>query len=401
MFGFWLIIGTMLLGDAVFAVWAILKLKKFGPRARWWWIAFALFAAAQMTYLLWFIGFPMPARRAHAWLPMPVLAIIYTWHLLVMPIVLIGVLGESLVRLVMKFLYRPATKRTNFSTQLPAVASAAAPSRREFLGTLATVGAAPLFTGIAVGQGLMHLRDFRIKEMDVVIPGMPRALDGVRIVHLTDLHVGRWTRNGFLPAVAEATNRLKADLVLFTGDLIDLALADLPAGIDFINRLDPRHGLFLVEGNHDLIESRPEFESRVVAANLPVLFDNTQTVSINGQPVQLLGLRWSRGEQGIVQSMARLTPMIQRNAFPILLAHHPHAFDVAAAARIPLTLAGHTHGGQLMLNERLGGGPMLFRYWSGLYRKNDAQLVVSNGVGNWFPVRVNAPAEIVHITLRS
>ncbi|MEZ0255819.1 MAG: metallophosphoesterase, partial [Chthoniobacter sp.] len=83
----------------------------------------------------------------------------------------------------------------------------------------------------------------------------------------------------------------------------------------------------------------------------------------------------------------------------ILLAHHPHAFDFAAD--IPLTLSGHTHGGQLMLTKDFGFGPAMFRYWSGLYQKADRALVVSNGVGNWFPVRVQAPAEIVHLTLRS
>ena len=89
------------------------------------------------------------------------------------------------------------------------------------------------------------------------------------------------------------------------------------------------------------------------------------------------------------------------DAFPILLAHHPHAFDPAAAAGIPLTLAGHTHGGQLMLTNSIGFGPQMYRYWSGPYRKDDgASLVVSNGVGNWFPLRINAPAEIIHLTLR-
>jgi len=82
------------------------------------------------------------------------------------------------------------------------------------------------------------------------------------------------------------------------------------------------------------------------------------------------------------------------------MAHHPHAFDAAADAGLPLTLSGHTHGGQLMLNEQLGFGPALFHYWSGLYTRGRSKLIVSNGVGNWFPLRVNAPAEIVHITLR-
>ena len=98
--------------------------------------------------------------------------------------------------------------------------------------------------------------------------------------------------------------------------------------------------------------------------------------------------------------MRALVQQRDRDAFPILLAHHPHAFDAAAEAEMPLTLSGHTHGGQLMLNEQLGFGPAMFRYWSGLYQRGQSKLIVSNGVGNWFPLRTNAQAEIVHITLR-
>ena len=67
---------------------------------------------------------------------------------------------------------------------------------------------------------------------------------------------------------------------------------------------------------------------------------------------------------------------------------------------IPLTLSGHTHGGQLMAAPGLGFGPWMYRYWSGPYRRGDAWGVVSNGVGNWFPLRIGAPAEIIHITLK-
>jgi hypothetical protein len=82
----------------------------------------------------------------------------------------------------------------------------------------------------------------------------------------------------------------------------------------------------------------------------------------------------------------------------------PHAFDAAAAVGIPVTDSGHTHGGQLMLSETESFGPLLNRYWPGLYRKpapNGASVVVSHGVGNWFPLRIGAPAEIIHLTLRS
>jgi predicted MPP superfamily phosphohydrolase len=84
-----------------------------------------------------------------------------------------------------------------------------------------------------------------------------------------------------------------------------------------------------------------------------------------------------------------------------LLAHHPHSFDAAAQAGFPLILSGHTHGGQIMLTSQVGLGRVRFRYTSGLYEKPGSKLIVNNGLGNWFPLRINAPAELVHITLNS
>jgi len=165
----------------------------------------------------------------------------------------------------------------------------------------------------------------------------------------------------------------------------------------------------MCEGNHDLFQDEDEFRTRTRASGLRLLVNEAATVEIRGEPVQLLGLRWgmrdlhprnpaSRSDEAIEKSMEELLPLRQAGAFPILLAHHPHAFDFAGD--IPLTLTGHTHGGQLMVTPNLGCGPMLYRYWSGLYEKEERALVVSNGTGNWFPLRTRAPAEIVHITLR-
>src|SRR5262249_46388705 len=154
--------------------------------------------------------------------------------------------------------------------------------------------------------------------------------------------------------------------------------------------------------NHDLIEDGDEFVRRT-KARIPLLVNESRVVPIRGQLVQLLGLNWNRDDELIAKSVRELAGQIVPGAFPILLAHHPHAFDAAAAAGVPLTLSGHTHGGQLMLSETLGFGPLMYRYWSGLYRKPEhdgAALVVSNGVGNWFPVRIGAPAEIIELTLR-
>ena len=178
---------------------------------------------------------------------------------------------------------------------------------------------------------------------------------------------------------------------------------DLDHALDLVRSMQARYGVYLIEGNHDLIENGPEFERRVKHSGIPFLLDESIVIEIRGAPLQLLGLSWTRARENrdaaIATAVSHLLNQCQPESFPILLAHHPHAFDAAAAASIPLTLSGHTHGGQLMLNQQYGFGPALFRYWSGLYSKGASKLVVSNGVGNWFPLRVRAPAELLHLTL--
>jgi predicted MPP superfamily phosphohydrolase len=204
--------------------------------------------------------------------------------------------------------------------------------------------------------------------------------------------------------MVRVVNELRADLVLLTGDLINDALADLDQGLELVRSMEARTGLYIIEGNHDLIENGTEFERRVRASGIPFLLDQSQVISVRGAPIQLFGLSWTRAhenrDRAIGDAVRQLLAQRQPEAFPILLAHHPHAFDAAAEGLIPLTLSGHTHGGQLMLNEQVGFGPALFHYWSGLYTRGESKLIVSNGVGNWFPLRTRAPAEIVHITLR-
>jgi predicted MPP superfamily phosphohydrolase len=278
-------------------------------------------------------------------------------------------------------------------------------SRRQFLG-LAAVALPPLFTISLSTIALAQLDRFRVRRFTLAIPDLPRDLEGMTIAQVSDLHVGPFTSGPLLRAVAETVNGLRADLVLLTGDLINRELSDLGGALDLARSMPGRFGQCLIEGNHDLFENAREFDARARASGISFLRDEAIVLNVRGHPVQLLGVRWSEGtvrdprESAIARSVHSVLPLRQADAFPILLAHHPHAFDAAVAAGLPLTLSGHTHGGQLMLNDHEGAGPILFRYWSGLYAKGRSQLVVSNGVGNWFPLRVNAPAEIVHLTLR-
>jgi predicted MPP superfamily phosphohydrolase len=277
-------------------------------------------------------------------------------------------------------------------------------NRREFVRFAAAM-LPPVFTFSLTGIAMAQLNNVRIRRFVLPIVDLSQELDGTTIVQVSDMHVGRFTKGEVLEKTVRLVNEMHADLVLLTGDLINDAMADLDTGLELARRMEARFGLAIIEGNHDLIENPREFETRVKASGIPFLLDESMIVDVRGIQVQLLGLSWTRvyGEgrdAAISAAVRKLLEQRDKDAFPILMAHHPHAFDAAADVGLPLTLSGHTHGGQLMLNEQLGFGPALFRYWSGLYRQGKSQLIVSNGVGNWFPLRLNAPAEIVHLTLR-
>jgi predicted MPP superfamily phosphohydrolase len=282
-------------------------------------------------------------------------------------------------------------------------------SRRRFLA-LATGGAPTILSAATTAAGLVQLEHFRIRRLTLPLAQLPPRLDGLTVAHVSDLHVGRFTQGAVLDRIVTATNALNADLVLMTGDLINYELRDLPRAIELTQRMRAAHGVFLCEGNHDLIEDGPQFVERVQRAGLRLLVNESATLRLRGIDVQLLGLRWGglvpagnradRYTDGRIEhSLTELARQRDEALFSILLAHHPHAFDFAAG--IPLTLAGHTHGGQLMLTENFGAGPAMYRYWSGVYRREDRALIVSNGVGNWLPLRTRAPAEIVYLTLQS
>ncbi len=390
------IIGSMLLLDAL--CWWVLARLTHLPAAR---IVLAVFMGAQMIGLVWLISGRLLQTGWDRWLPKFAVSSLFIWHFIGLG--LFALIGLGLIPILVVHKIVKASRQAPQRSVIAASDDERHWSRREFLGFAAAL-TPPVLTLSLAGVALSQLSQYRVRRFVLPIPNLPADLEGLTIAHVSDMHVGRFTSGEVLRRLVVDVNGLNADLVLVTGDLINDALADLDAGIDFVRGMRGRFGLFMIEGNHDLLENGSEFERRVRQSGIPFLLDESAVVSIRGSSVQLLGLSWTRAhenrDQAIAQAVNKLLEQRQPNVFPILLAHHPHAFDAAAEARMPLVLSGHTHGGQLMLNEQLGFGPALFRYWSGLYTRGDSQLIVSNGVGNWFPVRTNAPAELIHITLR-
>ncbi|HEY2626277.1 MAG TPA: metallophosphoesterase [Candidatus Udaeobacter sp.] len=359
-----------------------------------------IFMITQTIGLIWLLSGRLFQTGWDRWLPKSATAAIFIWHFIGL-----GLLSLLAVALIPIFLVQQMVRITRRRRQSEEQLSDHRHhyTRREFLSVAAAI-TPPLLTLGLTGIALSQLNHFRVRRLVVPIRDLPRDLDGTTIAHVSDMHVGRFTSGRVLREMVRVVNELRADLVLLTGDLINDALATLDEGIDLVRAIDPRLGLYLIEGNHDLIENASEFERRVKASGIPFLLDESAIASVHGVPVQLLGLSWTRRyganhDEAISRSVRALLQQRRADVFPILLAHHPHAFDAAAEAGMPLTLSGHTHGGQLMLNEQLGFGPALFRYWSGLYTRGESKLIVSNGVGNWFPVRANAPAELIHLTL--
>ncbi len=408
-----IILAAIIVADLLW--WRYADLRARPLRHSFWWRLFiALFMSGQIAVLIWTLAGRASTTSPLGRPPELLSSAGYLWHLLLLPaswvlVAAIGLLlgawrwGRRLAALAVSKRRAASieTRPTPLASVTPSPTEEPA-TRRQFLGVLTT--ATPvLLTGVGTAYSQTQLREFRIRPMHVALPGLPPELDGLRIALVADLHVGTFTHGATVKRIVEATNRLDADLVLLPGDLINNALADLSDALDAVTNMQSRYGAYLCVGNHDLIEDPEEFVRRT-KARVPLLVNESRIVSIRGQHVQLLGLPWHRDEVLIADSVRQLAPERVPGAFPILLAHHPHAFDAAAVAGFPLTLSGHTHGGQLMLGDRVGFGPLMYRYWSGLYRKPEeggAALVVSNGVGNWFPLRVGAPAEIVELTLRA
>ncbi len=407
---FLLIVTTIPMLTVLWWVLSDRALVKYAPNARYLRVILAAFAIFQIGFLAYRIF-----GRMFGWSdepPRELLVTSYVWHLFVVPTVVTPILAlaalDSITGRIQKFRAISSREVPIEPAANPARAEepSAAPkhSRRQFI-TLAAAAAPPLIglTGTAVA--IPQLKMVRTREIDAPIANLPAGLEGMRIAHLTDMHVGRFTGANVLDLMIEETAAVSPDLIVITGDIIDYAIKDLPTAVAALQRLRAPHGVYICEGNHDLFESVEGFRDGVTGGGLRLLLIEWESIQIGKHRIDVGGIAWGvpgqRRGVDLRGNMAALTDARRDGAsLSMLLAHHPHAFDHAVASGIPLTFAGHTHGGQLMLTENFGAGPMMFRYWSGLYKQAGNALVVSNGVGNWMPLRINAPAEIILTTLR-
>lgn len=269
------------------------------------------------------------------------------------------------------------------------------PTRRAALQGLLATGAG-LVVG-RVGYGAAYERhQIRLEQSDLRIVGLPLALDGLRIGLITDIHVSATVPDEDVRTAVRLLSEAHPDLVALGGDYVtDLDTTRAVPAADLLAPLaDAPHGALAVLGNHDDDRVVP---AALVSRGFTVLKDARTRLTIRGEPVDIAGLRyWTRRMSDIARVLHGAGPTT------FLLAHDPRRLREAASLDVQLVLAGHTHGGQVVLPGLGAIAARRFPVVAGPAVEGNCTLFVSRGVGTVVvPVRINCPPEVSVLTLRS
>jgi predicted MPP superfamily phosphohydrolase len=258
-------------------------------------------------------------------------------------------------------------------------------------------------TGAAIAAGLRSgLAPPALRREEFAVERWPRALDGFRIVQISDIHIGPLLGREFAAHLAQRVNALAPDLIAVTGDLVDGSAPRLAAEVAPFADLRARCGVYFVTGNHDHYSGAAHWSEAVSRLGMRVLRNERVEIGTNGASFDLVGVDDHHahfagdGREDLARALAGRDP--ERPA--VLLAHDPATFTRARGQAIDLQLSGHTHGGQIWPFAWFVR--LATRYVAGRYRHGRAQLYVSRGTGFWGPpLRLFSPAEITEITIRS
>ncbi len=235
------------------------------------------------------------------------------------------------------------------------------------------------------------------REIEIAVPNWPRAFDGLRIGHLSDLH---WGELMPMSRAVELVSRLDAariDLLACTGDVVDLEWKGCEPLLAAMGGVRAPMGRYLVLGNHDHLDDAAAFSAAASRHRLEVLHQKVIVRRRDKHDLRVAGIDWHKSPRSLHAFVGSVAPRHPH----LLLTHNPKAFAAASDAGIPLVLAGHTHGGQVARRKNAQHNLALaHRHSSGLYERGPSRLFVNVGAGAWFPYRRNVPAEIVVLVAR-
>lgn len=237
-----------------------------------------------------------------------------------------------------------------------------------------------------------------LNEITITSPKWPEAFNGLRIGHVSDFHLGDLMPIEQARQAVQLLAKQEPDIVVCTGDVVDLHVDGASALLEELASIQAPLGTMLVLGNHDELDCANTFSSMAINAGIRLLIDATCQVQYEGNQLNIAGIDWAKSAKQCRQKVERVC----NEDTHLLLSHNPKAFKPASELHVPLTLSGHTHGGQMAMKKKKGANlAVAHRYSAGLYERGDSRLFVTVGVGAWFPLRVNCPAEVALLTVQN
>jgi uncharacterized protein len=270
-------------------------------------------------------------------------------------------------------------------------------SRRQLLKN-----AAVIFPAISVTSGLGGVIDsyssIKVPIKYIPVKNLPNSLLGLKIAHLSDIHLGYYVHLEELQSAVELIKPHSPHIVLVTGDISD-DLEVLPDALSIINRLKPRYGIYASVGNHEYYRGIEEVLRIFASGPFPIIINQHINIQIGSSLVTLGGADDPRTlrrdhteflENTIDHTMNNARP----DSFKLLMCHRPEGFNHSVNKGINLVLSGHTHGGQVGFAGRSAFEPIFpDKYLWGTYCRGNTTLYTSGGMGHWMPFRLGVPAE--------
>lgn len=253
-----------------------------------------------------------------------------------------------------------------------------------------------------------------LKHITFTSPDLPPYFDGYRLVQITDFHLGSFPPgNDFVQKVVDATNNEEPDMILFTGDLVNNQASEVEPYLETLGQLHAKDGIYSIWGNHDYCEYGNNHSIGALKRNRRMLYGYQESlgwhqlmnehhvVSHGMASIAVIGVE-NPGQPPFTNrsNLKKAMKGVDPDMFKILLSHDPHHWRrEVVGKKIQLTLAGHTHAGQLKIGKWTPAR-MAFKEWGGAYRIGEQMLYVSSGIGGSFPFRLGAWPELTVVTLK-
>lgn len=253
-----------------------------------------------------------------------------------------------------------------------------------------------------------------LKHITFTSPDLPPYFDGYRLVQITDFHLGSFPPgNDFVQKVVDAANNEEPDMILFTGDLVNNQASEVEPYLKTLGQLHAQDGIYSIWGNHDYCEYGNNHSIGALKRNRRMLYGYQESlgwhqlmnehhvVSHGMSSIAVIGVE-NPGQPPFTNrsNLKKAMKGVDPDMFKILLSHDPHHWRrEVVGKKIQLTLAGHTHAGQLKIGKWTPAR-MAFKEWGGAYRIGEQMLYVSSGIGGSFPFRLGAWPELTVVTLK-